>query len=215
MAPILSTSLSIPSGIHAYSTTEAIIDKSQSEIRKELQKRTSKCLVYTLAGLTTLLAVWLVFASVVLRVRDPKLELRSARVMHISYRSTSPSASFNVTMIARMSIMNPNFGGFDYGNSTVSVMYGVVSVGAWEMSGAIIEARETKEINVMVNMRLLVRSGNNVTNEIHSGILKLRSYTKLSGTVHLLKMVKKRKIVGMACSMNLNLTSHSIHRIQC
>lgn len=113
--------------------------------------------------------------------------------------------------------MNPNFGGFNYGNSTVSVMYGVVSVGAWEISGARIEPRETKEINVMVNMRSskLLVGGNNITNEIHSGMVKLTSYAKLSGTVNLLKIVKKRKIIGLACSMNLNLTSHSIHHIQC
>ena len=199
-----------------------ILQKYRSEeliamfpVRKE-PKRRSKYLVYTLAGFVTLLAVCLAFASTVLKVRNPKLEMISAKVMHISY-STSPSASFNVTMIASLTIMNPNFGRFNYDNSTVNVLYGVISVGARETVGARVEARETKEIDVMVNMRSskkLLASGN-LTNDIHSGTVKLRSYAKLSGTVQLLKIVKKRKTIVMACIMNLNLTSHSIHHVQC
>ncbi|KAE9606546.1 putative Late embryogenesis abundant protein, LEA-14 [Lupinus albus] len=217
MAPMLPKSLSTPSPIHTHSTTESIIYNSYSQIHRESQKRSSKCLVYILSGFVTLLAFWVVFSSIVLHVKDPSLQLRSARVIHISY-NTSPSLSSNITMIATMKIMNPNFGRFNYGNGSVSVVYGTASIGGWEISGAKMEARESKEFNVMVNMRcskILLVSGNNITNEIHSGMLKLRSYAKLSGTIYLLKIVKKRKTIEMNCVMNLNLTSHSFHNIQC
>ncbi|CAL0332005.1 unnamed protein product [Lupinus luteus] len=217
MAPMLPKSLSTPSPIHTYSTTEAIIYNSYSQIHRESQKRSSKCLVYILAGFVTLLAIWVVFSSIVLHVTDPNLELRSARVIHISY-NTSPSLSFNITMIATMKIMNPNFGHFNYGDSSVSVVHGAASIGGWEISGAKVEARESKEFNVMVNMissKILLGSGNNITNGIHSGMLELRSYAKLSGTIHLLKIVKKMKTIEMNCVMNLNLTSQSFHYIQC
>ncbi|XP_019420818.1 PREDICTED: late embryogenesis abundant protein At1g64065 [Lupinus angustifolius] len=217
MAPILPKSLSTPSPIHTYSTTEAIIYNSYSQIHKESQKRSSKCLVYILASFVTFLAIWVVFSSIVLHVKDPNLELRSARVLHISY-NTSPSLSFNITMVATMKIMNPNFGYFIYGNGSVSVVHGATNIGGWEISGAKMEARESKEFSVMVNMRyskILLVSENNITNEIHSGMLKLRSYAKLSGTIYLLKIVKKMKTIEMNCVMNLNLTSQSFHYIQC
>ncbi|KAK7253069.1 hypothetical protein RIF29_37474 [Crotalaria pallida] len=212
MAPILPKSMP--------TTEPVIIDKTQSnKIHKESQQRSSKCLVYALTSFVTLFALWLIFASIVLRVTDPKLKLRSARVMHISYSILPSSPSFNITMIATMTIMNPNFGHFDYGNGSVmSVVYGNVSVGVGEICGDTMEARENKEINVMVNVRSskkLVSGNNNLTNQIHSGTLELRNYAKLSGTVNLLKIVKKKKTIEMDCIMNLNLTAHSVHHIQC
>ncbi|KAF1875201.1 hypothetical protein Lal_00007817 [Lupinus albus] len=47
------------------------------------------------------------------------------------------------------------------------------------------------------------------------GMLKFRSYAKLSGTVHLMKIVNKRKTIEMDCILNLNFTSHSIHHSRC
>ncbi|TKY70984.1 Late embryogenesis abundant protein [Spatholobus suberectus] len=203
-----------PACTYAYTTTEELIAMFPSRIE---EKQSSKCLVYTLTGFVTLFAVWFVFASIVLRVGDPEIQLRSARLMHNTHNhNVSLSSPFNVTMIASVTLTNPNFGRFYYGNSTVSVLYGASSVGAWELEGARVGARDTKEINFMVLMRfnkLLVKG--NLTNDIRSGMLKLRSYAKLSGTVHVLKMVKKRKTIEMACIMNLNLTSHSIHHLQC
>ncbi|KAE9596528.1 putative immunoglobulin-like protein [Lupinus albus] len=123
--------------------------------------------------------------------------------MHISY-NISPLPSFNITMIATMTIMKPNFGDFNYGNGS--------------LSGARIEARKSKDINFVVNMwcsKISLVSGNNLINEINSGMLKFRSYAKLSGTVHLMKIVNKRKTIEMDCILNLNFTSHSIHHSRC
>lgn len=198
-------------------------------IHEQGKRSSSKCLVYTLAAFVTLLAVWTVFASIVtLSERDPEIRLGSAKLtaMHIStssnysYRASPTTSSLNVTMMARVTLTNPNFGPFDYGNSTVSVLYGVTCVGVGEIEAATVEARETKEINVMVKVnigssnKLLLVSGN-FTSDIHSGILKLRSYAKLSGSVHVLKFVNKRKTMVMACIMSLNLTSHSFQHLQC
>ncbi|KAG4386296.1 hypothetical protein AAZX31_11G020200 [Glycine max] len=218
----MAKSLSSPSPNKYNMTTEEVITMFPS--RKEEKQSSSKCLVYALVVLVAILFIWLVFASIVLRVVDPQIQLKSARLMHnTKNHSFSSTSSLNVTMIARVSLTNPNlFGRFYYGNSRVSVLYGASIVGAWELEGARLEGRETKEIDFMVHMRfstkLLVIMRNLTNDTAHSdsaGMLKLRSYAKLSGTVHVLNMVNKKKTLGMACIMNLNLTSYSTQHFQC
>ncbi|XP_027362576.1 late embryogenesis abundant protein At1g64065-like [Abrus precatorius] len=172
-------------------------------------KQSSKCFVYALASFVTLFAIWVIFASIVLRVRDPNIELRSVRLMHKFNHSVSPLPSFNVTIIAQVTITNPNFGPFYYGNTSVSMLYGISSVGACQLHGARVKAIETQEINCLVNMKF------NHTNDIHSGMLKLRCYVKLSGEVRVLKIVKKRKTIEMGCIMKLNFTSYSVQHLLC
>ncbi|KAI4315480.1 hypothetical protein L6164_028281 [Bauhinia variegata] len=179
------------------------------------EERSNKCFVYIFATFVILFALALGFASIVLRVTSPQIELRSATVNHIKY-ITSPSPSFNVTMIAYLTIKNPNFGRFNYDNSTVSVQYEGASVGDGGFGSARLKARETKGMNLTVNMRstkLLVTG--NLTSDINSGMLNLTSYAKLSGKVHLFKIFQKTTTAEMACIMNLNLTSKSIQDFQC
>ncbi|MED6203566.1 hypothetical protein PIB30_000652 [Stylosanthes scabra] len=188
----------------------------------EEQKESSKYLVHTLACFVTLFGLCLVFASNVLRITEPKIEMKSAKMMHLSYSINSPSyASFiNVTMIVSVKIINPNYGHFSYHNSSVKFLYGVISFGERGIVGSRVEGRDSKEFNVMVNARFnnnkevrLIRE--NVTNNIiNSGVMKIKSYAELSGVVQVLKIVSKRKNIVMACIMALNFTSHSIQHFQ-
>ncbi|KAG5061528.1 hypothetical protein AAZX31_01G208200 [Glycine max] len=218
----MAKSLSSPVANKSNMTTEEVIAMFPS--RKE-EKESSKCLVYALVVFVAILFIWLVFASIVLRVGDPQIQLKSARLMHNTYNnhSVSSNSSFKVTLLARVSLTNPNlFCRFYYGNTRVSVLYGASSVGAWELEGARLEGRETKEIDFVVHMSFstkLVVVKRNLTNDTtHSdsaGMLKLRSYAKLSGTVHVLNMVNKKKTIEVACILNLNLTSYSTQHFQC
>lgn len=179
------------------------------------KQRSNKCFVLVLAALVILCAILLAFASVVLRARTPLLQFQSASVNHITY-NTSPSPFFNLTMIAHLSFNNPNFGSFDYENRNVSLLYGNSTVGHRELGNGRVKARQTKGMNVTLNLRSdeLLLTGN-LTNDILSGILNLTSYTELTGIIHLLKIFNKKRTTQMACTIHLNLTSHLIHNFQC
>ncbi|KAJ1416150.1 Late embryogenesis abundant protein [Sesbania bispinosa] len=191
------------------------IDQEAAMYKPVREERSSKCFVFVLAAFVMCCAVLLAFASL-LRLRSPEIKLRSATLNHISYNSASPSASFNATVIAHISIKNPNYGAFSYENSTVRILYAGVKVGDREIRSNRVNGRETKEMNVMVNVKSskLPVTGN-LSSDINSGTLNLTSYAKFSGTVQLLKIINKRKTIEMACIMNLNLTSHAIQGIQC
>ncbi|XP_057443742.1 late embryogenesis abundant protein At1g64065 [Lotus japonicus] len=177
------------------------------------EKRSSKCFVFVFAFFVFCCAILLVFASI-LRVRNPQLKLRSATLNQISCINSS---SFNATVITyHLSIKNPNYGGFSFENSRVSVLYAGIRVGERKIHGDRVNGRGSREMNVSVNVSFAkVPVTGNLSSDINSGTLNLRSYAKFSGTVHLLKMINRRKIVEMACSMDLNLTSKAIQGVQC
>ncbi|KAK7253068.1 hypothetical protein RIF29_37473 [Crotalaria pallida] len=184
---------------------------------KHDEQSISKCFVFFFAAFVILCAILLISACI-FRVRSPEVKLTSATFNQISYNNnnnSSPYASFNATLISHLSISNPNFGGdFSYENSKMSVLYEGVSFGDRVISNDTLKARETRGRNVSINVRSVGKLLN-LTSHINSGMLNLTSYAKFSGTVQVLKIINKRKIIEMVCSMNLNLTSHTVQGIQC
>lgn len=174
------------------------------------EERSSKSSVYVLAALVFLCAALLVTASV-LRVKNPNVKLRSATLNEISYNASS---SFNATMIIQLSIKNPNYGGlFRYEDSNMRVLYQGVKFGDTEIHGGRVNVRETKRLNVMVNVTS-VNIGD-LSSDIESGTLNLTCNANFHGTIQLLKTIHKRKTMKLACIMSINLVSRSVQSIDC
>ncbi|KAI9108385.1 hypothetical protein K1719_020576 [Acacia pycnantha] len=180
------------------------------------EKRSNKCFVFLLAAFVILCAITLVFASLVLRVKRPLLQFESVSVNHLSHTTLQSSPSFNLTMVAQISVKNPNLGRFEYGNSSVKVLYGGSIVGDRELQSGRVKGRENRAINVSLNLRWdHVLSSGNLSSEILSRDFNLTAYTKLTGYVRLLKFFDKKRSTEMACLMRLNLTSNSVQNLQC
>lgn len=179
------------------------------------QERSSKCLVYVLAGIVILSTSVLVFALVVMRARTPDVKLSLVTVKNLKYGNSS-FPSFNMTLAAELRIKNTNFGRFKFENTTSSVLYGGIVVGEGKLSKGRVEARESKRMNIMADLRSYrLSDAKNLSSDMNSGMLKLSSHAQLSGRVYLLGIVKKRRTAVMSCTMNLNLTSSSIQDLLC
>ncbi|KAL9328738.1 hypothetical protein ACSQ67_003741 [Phaseolus vulgaris] len=216
MSEIRGNSLSNPGGRYAnnYISTEELIAGFPSRKREE---KSSKCLVYTLAIFVLMLLIWLILAFVTSRLADPEIELKSARLMQNTntYSNISATSSFNVTMLLHITLTNPNYVSFRYGKSTVGMVYenSSESVGASKLKAGILEAKETKDIKLTVHARFAQK--NALVKVNLSDMLKLRSYAKLSGSLHMLKVLRKTTTVEMSCTINLNFTSSSNQNFQC
>ncbi|KAA8520888.1 hypothetical protein F0562_011561 [Nyssa sinensis] len=155
------------------------------------QQRNSKCFVYILALIVLQSIAILAFALIVLRVKSPEVKLSSVAIKNLSY-GTAPSPSVNVTMTAELTINNKNFGGFKYEKSNTTVSYGNAKIGDMKINTGRVRARGTGSVNVTVQVRSNELSDNqNFSSDISSGLLKLSSYGRLSGRVHVLKMMNK------------------------
>ncbi|XP_024996856.1 uncharacterized protein LOC112529718 [Cynara cardunculus var. scolymus] len=185
---------------------------STGKFTKQKHQESSKLLVYVLAAVVFLGTVFLMIASVFLRVNNPKLRLSSPSIQNFQYDQNS--TSLNITMSAKVTVDNENFGRYVFENCDAVVLYGNSTIGGGEISGGRVGARETKSIDVAMQLRwenLNFSNGGTDTNEL----IEIRSYAKMTGRVHVMTIVDRRKTIEMNCTMNLNLNSRSIMHSLC
>ncbi|XP_010261403.1 PREDICTED: late embryogenesis abundant protein At1g64065 [Nelumbo nucifera] len=194
----------------AKSDEESASLRSKEELR---HKRNIKCFVYILAFAVFQTIIILVFALTVLKIKTPSVRMTSVTVENLSF---SNNASFTMKLIGEVAVKNKNFGHFKFDNSTVTVSYQGTTVGQALVPKARAKARKTTRMNVTMEVNSEQLSGNsNLRNDIDSGTLILDSYAKLSGKVHLMKVMKKRKTAEMNCTITLNFGSKSIQGWNC
>ncbi|KAL4565488.1 hypothetical protein LXL04_029586 [Taraxacum kok-saghyz] len=182
--------------------------RTTAYFRKPKHQESSKCLVYVLAAIVFHGTIFLVFGSVFLRVNNPKLRLSTVSIQNFQYENTN-STSLNITMLAEATLDNENFGRYDFENCNSVILYGNLTVGGGDISGGRVAARNTKPISVTMRISSenlnFSSSGSDSTDQI-----EIVSYAKMTGRVHVLKIVDRRKTIEMNCTMSLHLTSQSI-----
>jgi len=199
-------------------STEELIAGFSSRKR---ERKISKCFVYSLVIFVMMMFICLILALLMSHMEDPKIEFKSARLMNSTnnYHNVSSTSPFNVTIVARVILTSPKFVSFDYQKSTVSVRYenSGECVGVSKIKAATVEAMETRDMDLKVHMSFgtkeLVKP--DLTDSTNSHMLKLRSYAKLSGTLHTFKLLKKRKTIQVSCTINLDFTSFSNQNFRC
>ncbi|XP_044476209.1 late embryogenesis abundant protein At1g64065-like [Mangifera indica] len=175
------------------------------------KQKSSKCLVYFLVLIVSLGAIALIFASIFLRTKTPKVEIKSVVVSNLSHgiANSSSSSWFNATLVAELTLENKNFGSFEFQNGSGNFFHCSVTVGDMKIGKGRVKARKRK----MMKLRVELRS--NLTSDINSGLLKLSCHAKLQGRVKLFDFVEKKESPEMNCCMSLNLTSHAAQDLVC
>ncbi|XWS61252.1 hypothetical protein CRYUN_Cryun07bG0109900 [Craigia yunnanensis] len=193
--------------------------ESAAELSKELKrKKRMKLVAYAAAFAIFQTIVILVFSLTVMRIKTPKFRIRSITVEDLTYTYTSTpnSPSFNVKFNAEVVVKNTIFGHFKFENTTISFDYGGVQVGEAFVAKGRAKARSTKKMNVTVDLNSNnILANSNLESDISSGILTLTSHSKLSGKVHLMKLIKKKKSAGMNCILTVDLVSRAIQDMKC
>ena len=115
-----------------------------------------------------------------------------------------------------MAVKNTNFGHFKYENSSVTILYQGMPVGEALIEKARAKARSTRrfDVNISISSDKLTNTAN-LGNDINSGVLTLTSQAKLSGKVHLMKIIKKKKSGDMDCTILVNLGTRAVQDLKC
>ncbi|PIN01556.1 hypothetical protein CDL12_25931 [Handroanthus impetiginosus] len=182
----------------------------------EGKRSTKKCLAYVAAFVVFQTAIILIFALTVMKVRSPKIRFNVIAVESFS-SNNSTTSSINMRLLAQVDIKNTNFGHFKYNNSTLTVLYDGVPLGEVVIPQGRAKARKTRRFNVAVDLssERLSGNGNNLGNDINSGILRLRSEGRVSGKVHLMKIIKRNKSGVMNCDWSINLGTRQVENLRC
>lgn len=201
-----------PANIYGRSDEEEFVAPSW----RKPYKKASKCPVYFLLLLTILSILIFIFANVVLHIEAPQVKLNSVSVTRLS-NLTGSTASINGRLVAEIDIENKNFGYFKYNDSSIAFLYENVTLGVANITGGRVFARETGTVSVSVDVRSTywLDQIQNFTSDLSSGVLELRSFALLVGTVHIRKALTWRRSHLMDCTMSLVLNSSAIQDLRC
>ncbi|KAL3535244.1 hypothetical protein ACH5RR_003705 [Cinchona calisaya] len=190
---------------------EELASVAQSEERR---KKRMKCFAYVAAFAVFQTVVILVFALVVMKIRAPKFRVKSATFENFTLPT---NASFNIRMIAELSVKNVNFGRYKYQNSTIEFFYQDYMVGEAVVNRGKANFKSTKKFIVPVNLNSENVPGDVLGNELlqHAWI-PLTSRATLKGEVAIMSILLKiNKSANMNCTMNLNISSRELQDLRC
>ncbi|KAK9292205.1 hypothetical protein L1049_020167 [Liquidambar formosana] len=174
---------------------------------KELRrKKRIKCAAYIAAFAVFQTIIIVAFSLTVMRIKNPKFRVRSLTIETPTAGNVN-SSSTSMRFHAEVIVKNTNFGHYKFENSTITFSYLGNPVGKADVLKGRSKARSTKKMNVTVDVTYSVPKD--------SRILVLKSQSKLSGKVHLMKVIKKKKSTEMDCTVNVNLETYKVDDIKC
>ncbi|XP_060972164.1 late embryogenesis abundant protein At1g64065-like [Cannabis sativa] len=204
--------------VHPYNDDEFDFDQETastiSENSKELHYRKRLRRLYLVAVIVLFLTVGiLVFSITIFHINAPKFRIRSIDIEELS---VSSSNTFDMKFEAELSIKNSDFGYFDFEETSVRFFYRGAPV-ALDDGGVVIEegkvkARSTKKISFSAEMG----TSNSISpDDIQCRCLTLTCNATMNGTVHLMKLIKRRRSSEMNCTININLYKKVVLDIKC
>ncbi|KAF3432914.1 hypothetical protein FNV43_RR24016 [Rhamnella rubrinervis] len=171
-----------------------------------------------IAGTIAHIIFILLFVLLILRIRNPKVRLASVSVETASLNSSSSaSPSFNLKLVAQVTVKNNNFGQLRFHNSTATISYRGTEVGEATIVKARAKARSTKKLNVTVLVNSdKVSKNSHLGSDISSKNLTFTAYAKLEGKVHLFLIYKKKiKPAQMNCTFIINTATKGVSDLSC
>ncbi|KAK0581460.1 hypothetical protein LWI29_014022 [Acer saccharum] len=185
---------------------------------KPSRKRTCiKCCgcVTALLLITAIVIVILIFT--VFRVKEPKIKLNGFTITRLELiNGTIPKPGVNMSLVADVSVKNPNVASFKYPNTTTNLYYRGTVVGEVRGPPGRAKARRTLRMNITVDVitdRLL--SNPNLITDAGTGLLTMDSYSRIGGRVNILNIFKRHVIVRMNCTLRVNISSQAIDEQKC
>ncbi|CAI9094197.1 OLC1v1029891C1 [Oldenlandia corymbosa var. corymbosa] len=205
---------------HRVWSTEEMKKKKKKKNRENINSKCIKWCGCITALLLILAVVALVLKFTVLHIKDPVLKVNSVTIQGLKVGGALGSNPLlpgtNLTLISDVSVKNPNFASFKFDNTTTSVYYGGKIVGEALTPAGIAKARKTVRLNVTVDVLVdQIWTVPRLGSDLLAGVLPVSSYTKISGKVKILKIVKKGVVVRMNCTMNIDIRSQSITDQNC
>ncbi|CAN8245417.1 unnamed protein product [Cochlearia groenlandica] len=187
--------------------------------RKKTEENPGNCLVYSLTIIVIVFAVSLILSLIFLRISKPDIETVSISTSNLRFGNNNNSSNsyFNATLVSDITIRNSNFGAFEYGESSLRIVYAEQGVVGESVIGeGRVEAHKTVRLTGIVveigSYRLL--NLRDLDSDLRLGFLELGSVVEIRGKI---KVMGRRKWVVsvMSCTMRLNLNGRFIQNLLC
>ncbi|XP_076887471.1 late embryogenesis abundant protein At1g64065-like [Bidens hawaiensis] len=177
---------------------------------KHHHQETNKTLVYILSTIVIISSILLLLSSIFLRVENPKLRLHTLSIQTFQLSTTNSTTSLNITMSTNLTLNNRNFGRYVFENCNMVLLYGNDTIGGGLISSGRVGVKRTASIGVVLRV-----SYGNLTVGNTTDVMEIVSYARMTGRVHVTKLVDRRRTIEMNCTISLNSTSRSFISSQC
>ncbi|KAL3844541.1 hypothetical protein ACJIZ3_001944 [Penstemon smallii] len=181
----------------------------------------SKCIKFCgccAAIFLILVTILLVLMFTAFHVKDPILNLNLVDIegVDVLNRTANFRPGLNLTIVAGVSIKNPNVASLKFSNTTMSVYYDGYVIGEARTPEGRARARKTVRINVTVDVMVdeVVKVPRFVS-DLGVGMLPISMYMVIDGKVKIMDVIKRSVVVRMNCTMNVNVNSQMIQDWNC
>ncbi|KAF3653958.1 hypothetical protein FXO38_15387 [Capsicum annuum] len=180
--------------------------------KKRRRRRCVKC--FACCGVTTVIVgiVILILALTVFKAKDPKIRMNSIRFEGLSFltRSSNLQPNLNITVVADISIKNPNSVSFKFRAATAGVSYSDRVIAEALIPRGSARARRTLRMDVSVTVMTEKLVGiPRLTNDLIAMELPISMSTNINGRVNL-GLFKKSVGVRMNCNMVIDLQRQQV-----
>jgi len=175
------------------------------------------CLV-VIAVILGLVLLMVILGLTVFKGKHPVTTVNSVALKDLNFdlNFAKLGVYLNVTLDVNLSIKNPNKVGFQYTNSSALLNYRGQVVGEAPIPASKISADQTATMNLTLTIladRLI--SNSNLYSDIISGTLPLSTFTRISGKVHILKIIKIHVVSYTTCDINIAVQKRSVTNQTC
>ncbi|CAH2057759.1 unnamed protein product [Thlaspi arvense] len=199
----------------APATVLPVSDESASN-KHTLRRRRNriKCLICVTATSLVLVTIVLILTFTVFQVKEPIIKMNGVTVngLDSTIGTQIQLLGTNISMIVDVSVKNPNSASFKYSNTTTDLYYKGTMVG--EAHGPPGKARPHRTVRMNMTVDIMIDrilSDPGLAREVSgSGLVNVWSYTRVSGKVKIMGIVKKHVTVKMNCTMAVNITRQAI-----
>lgn len=195
---------------------DKIMASSPMKARRRRLIQICCCMTALLVILAVVILIILIFT--VFRVKNPKIKLNNLIVTKLELvNGTIPKPGANISLIADISVKNPNVASFKYGDNITTCLYHRGDlVGEARGPPGLVRARRTLRMNLTVDLIAdRAMSIPNLSADIGSDILVLDSYTRVGGRANIWNLFKRHVVVRWNCSSKLNMSSLQIYQLNC
>ncbi|KAK3428591.1 hypothetical protein EUGRSUZ_E00095 [Eucalyptus grandis] len=181
------------------------------------KRRFIKCCGCIAAFMLIQAVVIIILAFTVFRVKDPVIKMNGVTITKLELiNGTIPKPGSNMSLLADISVKNPNVASFKYKNTTTTLYYHGTVVGEARGPPGKSRARRTMRMNISVDIITdMLLSNPNLIEDMKQQLLPMSSYSRIPGRVNMLNIIKKHVTVKMNCTMTINITSRAIQEQKC
>ena len=171
-----------------------------------------------IALIVVLVLVMVILGLTVFKAKRPVNTVNSVALkdFDVSVDIARLRVNLNVSLDVNLSVKNPNKVGFKYTNSTAVLKYRGQVVGEAPIPASKISADQTSTMNLTLTLladRLI--SNANVYSDVISGTLPLSTFTRISGKVNILSIIKIHVVSYTSCDLSINVLNRSVASQTC